>query len=67
MEERLHLLALYAETPGLDEHDLPLREWIARLKGPQETDAQFLLRRLGRLRCERGASGTCSTRSWSLR
>lgn len=49
LEGRLSLLASYAETPGLDEHYLPLKEWVARLKGPQETDAQFLLRRLGRL------------------
>ncbi|MBL8201726.1 MAG: hypothetical protein JNK40_12195 [Chromatiales bacterium] len=49
LEGRLALLASYAETPGLDEHHLPLKEWVARLKGPRETDAQFLLRRLGRL------------------
>lgn len=49
LEGRLSLLASYAETPGLDEYCLPLRAWIARLKGPDETDAQFLLRRLGRL------------------
>lgn len=49
LEGRLALLASYAETPGLDEYYLPLRQWVARLKGPRETDAQFLLRRLGRL------------------
>lgn len=49
LEGRLSLLASYAETPGLDEIYLPLKAWIARLKGPEETDAQFLLRRLGRL------------------
>lgn len=49
LEGRLALLASYAETPGLDEYYLPLKEWIARLKGPHETDATFLLRRLGRL------------------
>ncbi len=49
LEGRLALLASYAETPGLDEHYLPLKQWVARLKGPNETDAQFLLRRLGRL------------------
>lgn len=45
VEERLHLLALYAETPGLDEYAFPVREWIARLKGADETDAAFLIRR----------------------
>jgi hypothetical protein len=49
LEGRLSLLASYAETPGLDEYYLPLKQWVARLKGPGETDAQFLLRRLGRL------------------
>lgn len=49
LEGRLALLASYAETPGLDEYYLPLRKWVERLKGPGETDAQFLLRRLGRL------------------
>ncbi len=49
LEGRLALLASYAETPGLDEYYLPLKQWVARLKGPHETDAQFLLRRLGRL------------------
>ena len=49
LEGRLALLASYAETPGLDEYYLPLKQWVARLKGTRETDAQFLLRRLGRL------------------
>lgn len=49
LESRLALLASYAETPGLDEYFLPLRQWVARLKGPDETDAAFLLRRLARL------------------
>jgi hypothetical protein len=39
------LLAHYAETPALDEYDLPIREWVARLKGRDETDAAFLVRR----------------------
>jgi len=49
LEGRLALLASYSETPGLDEHDLPLRKWIERLKSPSETDAQFLVRRLARV------------------
>lgn len=49
LEARLPLLASYAETPGLDEVDLPLPKWLARLKGPDETDAGFLVRRCARL------------------
>lgn len=49
LEARLPLLATYAETPGLDEVDLPLPKWLARLKGPGETDAGFLVRRCARL------------------
>ena len=45
LEEMLHLLALYTETPGLDEIGGSLAEWIDRLKGPAETDAEFLVRR----------------------
>ena len=35
LEGRLALLASYAETPGLDEYYLPLKQWVARLKGPR--------------------------------
>lgn len=49
LEGRLALLASYSETPGLDEWDMPLRQWVARLKGPDESDAEFLVRRLSRL------------------
>ena len=49
LEDRLALLVSYAETPGLDEYDMPLAKWVARLKGPRETDAQFLVRRFERL------------------
>lgn len=49
LEGRLALLASYSETPGLDEWDMPLRKWVARLKGPKESDAEFLVRRLARL------------------
>jgi hypothetical protein len=52
LEARLSLLASYSETPGLDEVALPLRRWIARLKGRGETDAQFLVRRHARLGVE---------------
>ena len=42
----LNLLASYSETPALDATELPLRQWIDRLKGPEETDAAFVIRRL---------------------
>jgi hypothetical protein len=45
LERLVHLLGLYSETPGLDECDFPVREWVERLKGPGETDAAFLIRR----------------------
>jgi hypothetical protein len=50
LEPLLEQLALYAETPGLDEYAFDVHEWINRLKGPDETDAAFLLRRLTQLR-----------------
>jgi len=49
LEKTLNLLALYCETPGLDEFGFSAREWIERLKGPEETDATFLVRRLADL------------------
>jgi hypothetical protein len=52
LERVLHLLALYAETPALDELDFAVAEWVERLKGPGETDAAFLVRRCQRLRIE---------------
>ncbi len=50
LEALLPRLALYCETPGLDEFAFDVREWIDRMKGPNETDAEFLLRRLAQLR-----------------
>ncbi|MBK9063851.1 MAG: hypothetical protein IPL89_11750 [Acidobacteria bacterium] len=49
LERLLPLVTLWAETPALDELDLGTRGWVKRLKGPQETDAAFLIRRLSRL------------------
>jgi len=46
LAELLPLLALDAESPGLDEADLSLRAWLARMKGPREGDAAFFARRL---------------------
>lgn len=49
LERFLPLVSLWAETPALDELDLGTRAWVERLKGPRETDAAFLVRRLARL------------------
>ncbi|TWU21934.1 hypothetical protein [Bythopirellula polymerisocia] len=46
LEGYLSLLASYSETPGLDNITMELPEWINRLKGPHETDALFVIRRL---------------------
>jgi hypothetical protein len=48
LEALLPLLVSAAESPGLDEYDYGLRGWLRRLKGPRETDAAFLVRRLAR-------------------
>jgi len=45
LDHVLPALALWAETPALDEWDLGTRAWIERLKGPNETDGTFLVRR----------------------
>jgi hypothetical protein len=47
--DRLDVLVLYGEGPALDEEDLSLRAWLARLKGPREADGAFLARRFGAL------------------
>jgi hypothetical protein len=49
LERLLPLVTLWAETPALDELDLGTRAWVNRLKGPEETDAAFLVRRLATL------------------
>jgi len=43
--EILHLLLPYCETPALDRFGFFPKEWIDLLKGPEETDAAFLVRR----------------------
>jgi hypothetical protein len=48
----LPLLLPYSETPALDELDFSAREWVRRLKGPDETDAYFLIRRFKALRAD---------------
>lgn len=46
LESYLYLLASYSETPGIDYIEMELPDWIDRLKGPHETDAVFVIRRL---------------------
>jgi hypothetical protein len=43
--DMLNLLLPYSETPALDTLSLSPRGWVNRLKGPDETDAYFLVRR----------------------
>jgi hypothetical protein len=43
--EMLHLLVPFVETPALDELVFSPRAWVKHLKGPDETDAFFLIRR----------------------
>jgi hypothetical protein len=52
LESLLPILALYCETPALDELAFSVAEWVDRLKGPRETDATFLVRRFRDLRIE---------------
>jgi hypothetical protein len=46
LENYLNLLATYSETPGLESIEMELPDWINRLKGPDETDASFVIKRL---------------------
>ncbi|HSR15430.1 MAG TPA: hypothetical protein VLL51_06735, partial [Gemmatimonadales bacterium] len=50
LERILPLLGLYAESPGIDEAPLTARQWLQRMKGPGETDASFLIRRIAEVR-----------------
>jgi hypothetical protein len=51
LEPWLALIAHPAESPALDELALDVREWVARMKSPRETDATFLVNALvGRVR-----------------
>ena len=49
LKELLSVLVTYSETPALDLEDYPTAAWVARLKGSDETDAAFLVRRFERL------------------
>lgn len=50
--ERLSLIAHFAETPGLDEAPFSLREWVRRMKTPDEGDGAFLARRFDAIDAE---------------
>lgn len=52
LEDLVPRLGTFSESPALEELELGLRGWIDRLKGPDETDAAFLYRRLGQLRLD---------------
>ena len=49
LEALLPLLAQSAEIPALDELDLPVRDWMQRLRGPRTSDAAFLALRFAQL------------------
>ncbi len=49
LELWLASMTLYCETQGLDAYAFDVREWIDLLKGPDETDAKFLLQRFERM------------------
>jgi len=48
----LHLLLPFSESLVVDSLDLEAREWLETLKGPEETDADFVIRRFEALRVE---------------
>jgi hypothetical protein len=52
LEPFLERFGLFCETLGFDELSLPVKEWIARMKGSGETDAAFLVRRFRALRID---------------
>ena len=47
--DRVYLMALDAETPGLDNDKASAREWLERMRASDETDAAFVIRRFERL------------------
>jgi hypothetical protein len=54
----LPLLTHPSEQPGLDEFEFEVRDWVQRLKGSNETDAAFLLRRFAALEMDEFARET---------
>lgn len=51
--DMLHLLLPFSETPALDDVARTAREWLDHLRGPDETDAAFLMRRFAALKVPR--------------
>ncbi|MHC4493553.1 MAG: hypothetical protein ACYTDU_18255 [Planctomycetota bacterium] len=49
LDRCLQFLGLWGETPGLDEEPLTCRGWVERMKGADEADAAFLMRRFAEL------------------
>ncbi len=56
LELWLTSMTLYCETQGLDAYGFDVREWLNRLKGPEETDAKFLLKRFEKMPMSRRAA-----------
>jgi hypothetical protein len=52
LDRRLILLMPYGESLALEEGGLSTRDWVMRLKGPGETDGEFLVRRFEALRAD---------------
>jgi len=50
LEELLHLLLPFTETPALDSVGYSSREWVDSLRCPDESDAEFVIRRFETLR-----------------
>ena len=46
LDDLLPHFGVRAELPGLEQCDFGLKEWVERMRGPFETDAAFLVRRL---------------------
>ena len=64
LEKILPLLALYSETPGLDEFGFPTREWLDRLARPRNhrrrlPGAPHRRARPGPRRCASTSTSTC--------
>lgn len=52
LDKRLLLLMPYCETLALEEATMTTREWLARLKAPTESEAEFLVRRFAALHAD---------------
>ena len=52
LDRRLTMLMPYNETLALEEEAMPTRDWIERLKGPEETDARFVVGRFRAMRAD---------------